>query len=66
MTRYEELRAAVFPMLINQRDIADHPSDFTPGAGTEASKALLAWRKYHKVTANEWHSLITEYKELPF
>lgn len=66
MTRYEELRAAVFPMLMNQHDIEERPGDFIPGAATEASKALLAWRKYHKVTANEWHSLVMEYKELPF
>lgn len=66
MTRYEELRAAAFPMLINQRDIVEHPGDHTPGAGTEAGKAMIAWRKDHKVTANEWHSLIKEYEGLPF
>lgn len=66
MTRYEELRAALFPVLVNRDDIAEHPGDYIPGAAAEAEKALVAWRKAHKVTAVEWHSLVKEYEELPF
>ena len=66
MTRYEELRAALFPVLINQQDIEEHPGDYVPGAAAEAAKALVAWRKANKVTAIEWHSLVKEFEELPF
>ena len=66
MTRYEELRAALFPVLVNRDDIEAHPGDYVPGAATEANKALVQWRKANKVTAIEWHSLVKEYEELPF
>ena len=66
MTRYEELRAALFPVLVNRDDIEEHPGDYIPGAKAEADKALVAWRKANKVTAIEWHSLVKEYEELPF